>query len=241
MDDIVDINTLFGPLPFASTDLTVDDLLTLMQKHKIASACTLSTLGLLLDPTIGNSATRAACSEHPELLPVATLNPLMYFGDTAAVQRLRADGFRLVRLFPTEQGWPVGFGPFRALLPSLAENGLPLMVNAERPGQITELLAALADYPAPVILAGVEIGTLAEAIVALQQRPNWHVETSRLLGAGCIRYFVDAVGVERLLFGTSAPAQPVAGVLYTLNLAGLPEESRRQVLAGNARRILGNG
>ena len=83
MDEIVDINTLFGPLPAASADLNVDSLLTLMQKHSVRAACTLSTLGLLLDPTIGNSATKAACVEHPELMPVAltTLGERSAIGD----------------------------------------------------------------------------------------------------------------------------------------------------------------
>src|SRR5438105_5908305 len=106
MDEIVDVNTLFGPLPVASADLSVDALTSLMQPHHIGTAFTLSTLGLLLDPTVGNAATRAACSEHSELLPVATLNPTMYFGDTASVLRLASDGFRLVRFFPAAQGWP---------------------------------------------------------------------------------------------------------------------------------------
>ena len=91
MDDIIDINTLFGPLPVASSDLSVDTLLQLMQKHKVGTACILSTLGLLLDPTVGNAATRAACGEHPELLPIATLNPTMYFGDSEPILRLKAD------------------------------------------------------------------------------------------------------------------------------------------------------
>ncbi len=80
MDEIIDVNTLFGPLPVASTDLSVDALITLMKRHRVESACTLSTLGLLLDPTVGNSATRAACGEHAELIPTATLNPTSYFG-----------------------------------------------------------------------------------------------------------------------------------------------------------------
>src|SRR5437660_10889801 len=115
MDDIVDVNTLFGPLPVASTDLTVDTLVTLMSKHQVGAACTLSTLGLLLDPTVGNAATRAACTEHDELLPVATMNPTMYFGDTAALLRLQTEGFCMLRFFPGEQGWPIDFAPFREI------------------------------------------------------------------------------------------------------------------------------
>lgn len=238
MDDIVDINTLFGPLPIASTDLAVDALLALMQKHKVQAACTLSTLGLLLDPTVGNAATRAACEEHPELLPVATLNPTMYFGDTEPLLRLAGDGFRLLRFFPGRQGWPIEFAPFRALLRCLDEAALPIMVDIETTGMISALAGLLETYPAPVILMGVNVETLAEAIAVMRQRENWHVETSRLLAPGAIQTVVETVGVGRLLLGTGAPSRPIASALQTLQHAGLSDADRKQVCAANARRIL---
>src|SRR5438132_139562 len=62
MDDIVDINTLFGPQPAASTDLTVVSLLELMGKHRIRTACTLSTLGFLLDAGVHSGILAEAVS-----------------------------------------------------------------------------------------------------------------------------------------------------------------------------------
>src|SRR5579884_748939 len=241
MDDIVDINTLFGPLPVASTDLNVDALVALMQKHQIAAACTLSTLGLLLDPALGNAATRAACAQYAGLMPVATLNPAYFFGDTAAQQQLQKDDFCLIRFFPHAQGWPVKFAAFRALLRAVEPLGLPVMVGIETPGEITALTRVLETYPAPVILSGVNTSTLAEAISALRERERWHVEISRLLAPGAIRLVADTVGADRLLFGTGAPSQPIASVLATLQHSGLSEEARRQILAANARRILNTG
>ena len=37
MDEIVDVNTLFGPLPQASNDLTVESLLALMQHNGVGA------------------------------------------------------------------------------------------------------------------------------------------------------------------------------------------------------------
>src|SRR2546421_4363973 len=116
MDDIVDINTLFGPLPAASADLAVDALLDLMQTHQVSAACTLSTLGILLDPILGNAATRAACAEQTNLIPVATLNPAIFFGDATAVGRFVDEGFRLLRFFPSDQHWKIDFAPFHWVL-----------------------------------------------------------------------------------------------------------------------------
>ncbi len=238
MDEIVDINTLFGPMPFASADMTVDALLTLMQKHNVGHACVLSTLGVLLDATGGNGATRAAAAEHPALLPVATFNPTTFFGDSTPLQTLRADGFRLVRFFPREQNWPIAFAPFGSLLSALKPTGMPVMVGVHAMGEITALQEFLGDYPAPVVLSGVDYKLLAEAIAALRRFEHWHLDTSQLLAPGCIAQVVATVGVERLLFGTGAPAYPIATALHTLRYAGLSEAENRQILAANARRVL---
>jgi predicted TIM-barrel fold metal-dependent hydrolase len=238
MDEIIDIATLFGPMPLASADLTVDSLLALMQKHSVRAACTLSTLGLLLDPAIGNAATRAACLEHSELLPVATLNPLLFYGDTTSLARLKEDGFRLIRFFPAQQGWPVDFAPFREIIAVLAEMRLPLMMDITRSGDITALQNMLVDYPAPVVLTGVGADSLAEALCALRVQARWHIETSHLLGMGCLKVIADALGPERVLFGSGAPMQPIAGLLQMVQYAGLSTEAQQAVLGGNARRIL---
>ena len=64
----------------------------------------------------------------------------MYFGDRAPLDRAEADGFRLIRFFPAQQGWPIDYAPFRALLNDLHEADLPVMVErSPRQGDITAL------------------------------------------------------------------------------------------------------
>src|SRR5579872_1662449 len=238
MDDIVDINTLFGPLPAASADLPVDALLDLMGKHRVSAACTLSTLGILLDPVLGNAATRAACGEQQNLIPVATLNPAMFYGDTGSLSRLASEGFRLLRFFPAAQHWKIDFAPFHWLLTHIQDTGLPVMVNIEGPGEITDLMRALRAHEGAVVLAQVDHSNLAEAIAALHMFPNWHIETSNLLAPGCLRLATDRVGPDRLLFGTGAPAHPIASGLHTIRFAGIDQETIDKILGANARRLL---
>jgi predicted TIM-barrel fold metal-dependent hydrolase len=236
-DSIVDVNTLFGPLPAASVDLTVEVLLDLMAAGGVNSACTLSTLGLLLDPNVGNAATRAACSEYPQLIPTATLNPTSFFGDAGPVQRLQNDGFRLVRFFPAVQEWPIVYQPFGSLLEILAESNLPIMINVAQPGQITALESFVGSYPI-IVFSGVDPALLPEAIAALRKKSGWMMETSRLTAIGSIKQVVNSVGPERLLFGTGAPAQSLSGALAALQHAGITDEQRQLILSENAGRIL---
>jgi len=239
MDDIIDINTMFGPFPAAASDLPVDELDVMMQKHGVRACCTLSTVGLLLDYNAGNAATRAACSENPSLVPVATLNPQTCFNVDVPIARFAADGFKLVRLFPALQGWEVGYAPFIALTKRLESEGLPLMVDVDRPGVATRLVASITTFPAPLILAGIDERTLAEAIALMRARPNVCLETSSLLATGALKQAVDCVGAERLLFGSGAPARPMASALGLLRHSGLTAEQHALVRGGNARKLLG--
>ncbi len=235
--EIVDVNTQFGPLPMASSDLAVDDLLGLMQKYQVRAAYTLSTLGLLLDPNAGNMATKAACGDHPELFPTATLNPLMYFGDNTAVSGLVGQ-YRLVRFAPQMQGYPVDFAPLGELVTAAAAS-LPVMVDVQKPGDITALERLVGDTLKPLILEGVHASLLAETVCVLKRRAQWFVETSGLLIPGAIKMLAETLGAERILLGTNAPLQPLAGAIQTVRLSGVTEPALTQILGANARRILG--
>lgn len=239
MPPIIDVNTIFGPLPEAATDLSVDDLTALMKRHSVDACCTLSTIGLLLDHRMGNAATKAACAENPRFIPVATLNPQVFYGGEGPHLHFRADGFRLARFFPGAQGWVPDYEPFIAVVRALEAEGLPIMVEVSRPGEATRLVQSLGVDPAPLILAGVAEETLAEAVVLMRAHPNLYVETSRLLALGAIKHLVEHVGSERILFGSGAPARPMAGALAVVRQSGVGEEHLVRILGGNAERLLG--
>jgi hypothetical protein len=239
MPEIIDINTLFGPHPAAASDLSVDDLGALMKEHSVSLCCTLSTIGVLLDHNAGNSTTKAACSENANLAPVATINPLSFFGGDDAHKKLKSEGFKMVRFFPRTQGWEVDFAPFALAAGAMGADALPLMLDVVRLGMATRAIDRLGEYPAPIIFAGFSDQTVSEAIVLMQSHSNVHVDTSGLLATGAMKLVADSVGAERILFGSGAPAKPMASGLAVLRYSGLNEEQKNLVLGANAKRVLG--
>ncbi len=238
MDQLVDVNTLFGPLPGASTDLSMDELPKLMARHSISVCCAMSTVGMLLDHSKGNAATIAACRDYPGLAPVATVNPIRYFGGDGPVEQFIEEGFKLMRFFPEAQGWPLRFAPFDSLLHSLSARHLPLMVDVHTPGMITEISEMMRGVDCRVILAGVSDRQAAEAIAVLRAHRGFYVETSGLAAAGAIKLLVAGAGADRVLFGSAAPAQPLGSAVAAVRHSGLSEADQALVLGDNARAIL---
>ncbi len=238
MPEIIDINTMFGPLPIAPSDLSIEGLLSQMRRHQISLSCTISTIGLQLDHNSGNAATRAAAAESKELIPVATINPLRYMSNDDTISSLKTNGFKMVRFFPRMQGWPIQFAPFVMLGHGVATANLPLMIETGVPGAATELLNALGDYAGAIILTGVDSQVLAEALVLMTRHANIYLETSGLIATGAIALAASQVGTERLLFGSGAPMRPVACGLNLVRAAGLAAEDEVALLGGNARRLL---
>jgi predicted TIM-barrel fold metal-dependent hydrolase len=239
MDSIIDVETMFGPLPAGAADLSVDELVEMMQRHSVQACCTLSTVGMLLDHNAGNSATRAACSEQSSLLPVATLNPQAIFTTDGPQFVFKSNGFKMVRLFPVEQGWDSSYAPLRQLAKALRPESLPLMIDVERAGSATRLMEALADHPSPVILAGIDETTIAESVALMRSHDRLFLSTANLVAVGLIRQVADSVGADRLLYGSGAPSRPMASALGVLKYADLAPDQRAAVLGGNARKLFG--
>lgn len=239
MDHTLDINTLFGPLPSASVDLSVEHLQALMQKHGIAACCTLSTIGVLLDHNTGNAATLAACREAPWLIPAATVNPIAYFGGEGPAMQFQEEGFKLVHVFPAWQGWPYAFAPFRTLLSTLSARNLPVVVHLDGPGSATQLLDSVGDLDSRLILADVDDRQISEAVALMRRHANLSVETSGLSAAGAVKLLVAAVGAERVLFGSGAPAKPLGSALASIRFAGLSDSDMERVMGLNAMGLMG--
>jgi len=229
---------MFGPMPAGASDLSVDELQQMMTKHGIGSCCTLSTVGLLLDHNAGNGATRAACSENSALIPVATINPQSYFGQDGAFLKFKADGYRLVRFFPGPQKWVTNYAPLTVLAKRLEVEGLPIMVDISQPGMASSLVDSLVSHPSSLILAGVDHRTASEAVALMRAHARVYIETSQLNAVGAIKTIIDAVGADRVLYGSGAPLRPMASGLNVIKFAGLSDDQLAKVLGGNARQLL---
>ena len=229
---------MIGMHPTHRLDLTVERLVRDMDAYRIAAGVAVSTIGVFHNDTLGNAAVLEASKGGNRILPAATINPKTFFGSSSDLSAIREQGFRIFRFFPTEQGWPIDSPAFGAILKLLAPAKPPIMVDIAQPGDVGLVARATVDYPAPVILCGVSLDTLAGALAAMSESSNLVIETHELRVPGALTLITERCGADRIVFGSGAPRSSAASSLQYIFSSALADEDKQKALGGNIKRIL---
>jgi predicted TIM-barrel fold metal-dependent hydrolase len=182
---------------------------------------------------VANDRVLAAADER--LLPVATLNPVQYLDWPAELERVLAAGVVALRFLPGVQGWSVDSEAFRAIAGRVR---VPLLLPVGRFGDATAIGAATEGHGA-VVLMGAHYSQLGDCLAALERWPHLYLETSRMAHFRAIETVVRTIGVERVLFGSGAPARPVQAALNMVLSARIDSAEMHAILGGNAARVFG--
>ena len=234
---ITDIHTHFGVDPGSDLDLSLDNLLSILRRHGIRQALTYALSGIQFDHAEGNEATWAACQAHPELVPIATVDPRRFVGMEAEIARCAEQGFAGYRFFPQRQGWAVDGQLCWRLLRAVAQTGKPAIVSVSGAGDPTRLLRAAEGLDLPIILSGTSYATVGEALAVLQEAPNLALEMHMVALPFQVEEMAAAVGAERLLFGSLTPAHYTRPTWAMIEVSELSDADKALILGGNARRI----
>jgi len=240
MPDILDAVTTFGSYPGKQVDWSLETLLGILRDNAVRSALSLSLKGVYYDFEEGNDETLAASREHEAIVPVATIDPRRHLGCIEEVGRRVQQGFRVFRFFPTQQGWPVDFLPFRNLLRELSQHDVRLAFPVSGNGAITALLDVLDAYaPAlPALLIGVSYANLAELLAALHASDRLYADVHMMDSPNALEIIADEVGVERIIFASHSPEREFRTALNVVTGSTLSEAEKAEVLSANLEALL---
>lgn len=237
---VVDCNTSFGTLPVAGPDGSVAALARLLDGNGVAAAVADSLVGRTYNDAEGNAETLRTCGTSRRLLAAAVVMPSTYLHWRAGLTAALDGGCRLVKLYVEEHDWRPRSQRFADLVEALAQHPRrpPIFLVTAGGHDVAEFARASAGTGVPLILGGVNYAGLGEALAVMERFPHVLCETSRAASPGTIELIARTVGASRLLFGSGAPARPVAAALNAVMGAAISDGDRRAILAGSLCRLL---
>jgi predicted TIM-barrel fold metal-dependent hydrolase len=236
---IIDTGTLHGVRPAMDLDLTAETLLRVMEQNGVGEALTCSLKAIQFNSTAGNDQTMSLCQSHPNLHPVAVVDPRQYPDYLAEVERCVGAGFVAFRLLREYQGWAINNQANKHLLRAIAQTGKPAIVHVPASGDATALLDIAGRWDIPVVLAAVSYATLSEALAVLASAPNFYIEANRLALPGQVELMVESVGAGRLMFGSWAPMLAQRPSMDMVRASEIDDRDKALILGENARRVFG--
>lgn len=156
-----------------------------------------------------------------------------------AVEKL---GFVGLKLHPVSTIASPGGEPTLELIREADRLGVPTLFHCGDDNLTTpfEIELAARAVPGAVIVLG-HSGAFwhgADAITVARRNPNVVLETACIPYPDLLRAAVDAVGADRMIFGSDAPGAAVELELLKVRLLGLADRDLENVLGGNALRLM---
>ena len=238
---IIDINTIYGPYTSAKSEVDVATLEDRLLKSNVYRAVTLSSYGVYHSFRDGNIRTIKQCSDVDILIPAATIDPRGYFEHDNVLEKIKENGFKMIRFFPGLQNWTLDHIVLEEILDCNKSAELPIMVNISNSGDITKLYRMAKDIVKyPVILQGVGFDNLIEAIYVMKNSTNFMIETSSIRLPSSLEYLFNEIGSDRIFFGSDACEKSIRVAIDFVISASLSDDVKEKIFFGNAKRILGD-
>jgi len=264
------VSTLLGWDPPGPPDALADRWITELDRHQVARAAVIASI------PGDEESVAAAIARHPSrLVGFFMLNPA---AADAAERLSRAIGdwkLRGICLFPAMHHYRLDDERVTATFEAASARGAAVFVHCGvltvgvrkrlglaspfnlRLGDPLALATVAAKFPkVPVIIPHFGAGFLREALIAADQCPNIHLDTSSsnswikyhpgLTLEAVFRQALEVVGADRLLFGTDSSFFPRGWQRQIfeqqkalLDAIGTPEAAQERIFSGNFQRLFG--
>lgn len=216
-------------------DCDTDSIVREMDRLGVRKTCVFSFAGVHSDECFGNDIVADAVRRHPDrFVGFTLLNP--HRGRDEMLRELERGarlGLRGVKLIPYYQGYPED-GPLLDVACRWAHERRQIILNHSW-GPTENLERLLATYPNACFING--HSTVAYAAIMKRHR-NLYICSCPLLGPRECESVVEAIGPDRLLFGSDLQDLPIAWGLGPILFAQMPVESKEMILGENLQGIL---
>ena len=219
-------------LPDSSLDETVRE----MDRLGVERICVFSFTGIFSDEAFGNDVVADVVRRYPDrFVGLTMLNP--HRGRDAMLRELERGaklGLRGIKLIPWYQSYPED-GPLLDVACQWAHERKQIILDHNW-GSPEHLERLTAQFPDACFINGHANFAYSDIV---RRRDNLYICSCPLLAPRDCENLVQAIGVEKLLFGSDLQDLPIAWGLGPILFARLSPTEKRLILGGNLKRILG--
>jgi uncharacterized protein len=225
--------------------LTPEVLLRFMAEGGVDKACITGLADIPGDDETAYPRFLEALRFAPDQICAGYLRINPWYGDKARElfrRAVREDGIRGMKVHPTTIILPPNAPAVIEFVRLAGELGVPVLFHSgddpnALPLQIGECAAACPDTSIIMgHMGGIFFGE--DAIRVAERHPNVYLEPSGNPRPDIVRKAVDAVGAERVVFGTDMPAMHPSVELKKVELAGLKPAEKELVCWRNIARLM---
>ncbi len=230
---------------------SVEGVRSEMERAGIGRGLVYAPHAAIFDSGEGNRTLIETVRSSDELLPQFVCNPS--FDDLSEfAAHVDSEGVRSIRIFPGLHNYPFRPWVIGPWLDWLAETGIPVWLPVEfeligpipstNPVDPRDIYDTLSQRPEiKAVLSEAKYNDSSWALPLVRSLPNLNFEISRFVPGGGITSVIEAIGPERMLFGSRFPDFALSPHLFSLHRSGLSEDALKAICAGNAERLLGIG
>jgi predicted TIM-barrel fold metal-dependent hydrolase len=239
---MIDGGIFLGIDPTSGIGSDVGGVLARMDRFGVAQALATSFRGIYFDAREGNAETSGLCAQSGDrLLPVATVNMLGYDAGADTLERIKADRFLAVALFPGFQNWSWSDYAASKFAAQAAAHGLPIQAGVWNRSDLAAVARNIAPAGGAVLvrwMRGSGYNNIPDMIAVALDYPNVVFDISTVTQSGGIEHLVERIGAERLYLASGLPLVLEGAPYFMLEAARLPDQSRRSIKTETLTRIL---
>lgn len=242
---IVDVHTHIGYTKYVGDTLNAERILKIMDEAGVDKAVLLPALSTGR-PLPADKAAEEVKKAPDRLVAFAAVNPK----DTDAIAKLEEAvvkyGAKGLKIHPTFQALPADDEIWvYPLIEKAQELKIPVMIHSgEGPYALPWQIGLVAmDFPkVTIIMAHMGLNSLSYtegAIKMAKKASNLILETAGVVYDNPITKAVNAIGSDRVIFGSDCPINNPIHEIKKIQVAKISEEDKRKILGENIARILG--
>ncbi|MEX2541238.1 MAG: amidohydrolase family protein [Trueperaceae bacterium] len=244
--EILDAHTHVGSAAstwsFSDHDYTAEELVDHMDRCGVTAAVLMGggrpdTLPLM------NERCREAVSAYPHrFFGFVRVHPYLPAWEAELELYVMEHGFRGIKLHPTQDAYEILDFRVDRVMERAAAWKLPVMVHSgtipyAMPGQIADLAARHPDVTVIMAHAG-SLELYQHAIPSAQRVSNLILEFSMLIPSAA-RRAIDAIGADRVLYGSNWPATSMRTWIETVkSLPTFTDLEKANLMGRNLRRLI---